>query len=78
MSAPTGRPSICFVKGHLFQLESSFFTSKIFRNPLYGRRKREAREQPGWTILDPNTGRPVRLVEGPKKIITNKWPKFIF
>jgi len=29
------------------------------RNPLYGRRKREAREQPGWTILDPNTGRPV-------------------
>jgi len=28
------------------------------RNPLYGRRKRRSAQQ-GWTILDPNTGRPV-------------------
>ena len=41
------------------------------RNPLYGRRKREASAQQGWTILDPNTGRPVRLVEGSQKKITN-------
>ena len=66
MSARTGRPSICFGKGQIFQSIFSFPYMEVFRNPLYGRRKKRsaaaAREQQGWTILDPNTGRPVRLV----------------
>lgn len=29
------------------------------RNPLYGRRKKRSAAREGWTILDPNTGRPI-------------------
>ena len=59
---------------------------KVFRNPLYGRRKRRSAQQ-GWTILDPNTGRPIRFVHFAKysshkaemfgKIVHIFWQPFI-